>query len=422
MKNVKMKWLAAVNAAIMVCLLQSAGFAEELDAGQTESPEIKERLTGFLLRGDVSGEVSGYQSDRNGFDDPNQLIKVRNSSGQIVEEAIGKYVDGLVVQVEWKHLQDSANGEIQHYSEGNVIDKAIAAVNAWNASNENQLGLKIRVFSGVYSPKWLTQHVHNGKLTLRNCENGSNATNDEVCGLKVYFKNDKIGILPSYWKPAFRTAWEDFQSKLAAEYNGISVVREIAVSGCMTHHAETMWRNKGDYNRPDGRHNIEVMMDVGLTVAKDKECLGWQIEVAAEKWPNTYIGMAYNMWNNYSIDDGQLVWTPGKKFTDELMQKCIDEAGTFCVLGNNSLGVSDIGDEESQGDVTYYLKSYGDVGHNIYVQTETAIDSQYDALNHAADELNATMAELPTIKAMNNFDETFLSGSQMQGARNNLKF
>ena len=407
-----MKWLNVAHAALIVCLIQSSPLAAQSDV------PVKERLTGFVLRGDVSGAVSGYDSDRNGFDDPNQLIKYKNGSGQVLESAIGNYVDGLVVQVEWKHLQQTRNGGI---SSNNVIDQAIAAVKDWNANNDNQLGLKIRVFAGVYSPKWLTQHVHNGQLKLRNCENGTNATKDEVCGLKVYFKNNKSGILPSYWKPSFRTAWEDFQTKLAAKYNSEEVVQEIAVSGCMTHHAETMWRNKGDYNRPDGRHNIEAMMDVGLTLAKDKECLNWQIEVAADKWPNTYIGMAYNMWNNYRIENGELKWTLGRQFTEELMQKCIDEAGHFCVLGNNSLGVSDIGDEKQNNDVTYYLKAFGAAGHKVYVQTETKIDRQYDALNHAANKLYSKMGELPTISAMNKFSETFLSGNDMQGARNNLK-
>lgn len=375
----------------------------------------KDRLTGFVLRGDVSGAINGSTSNRNGFDDPTTEIDVEISQGNIEKQSIGHYVDGLVVQVEWKHLQTTAGGEI---TESNEIEKAVQAIEDWNAANTNQLGLKIRVFAGVYSPKWLT-HKDDGKL--RNCENGKNATKTEVCGLKVYFKNNKQGILPSYWKPSFRTAWEDFQTKLAAKYDVKSVVQEIAVSGCMTHHAETMWRNKGDYNRPDGRHNIEAMMDVGLTLKEDKECLEWQIEVAANKWPNTYIGMAYNMWNNYKIENDELKWTPGKKFTNELMQKCIDEAGSFCVLGNNSLGISDIGDEESMGDVTYYLKSYGTAGHNIYVQTETKIDKQYQALNHAANILSAKMGELPTIKAMNKASTTFLSGTNMQNARSNLK-
>ncbi|EOD77640.1 hypothetical protein D515_03642 [Grimontia indica] len=383
--------------------------------------EPKERITGFVLRGDVDGSVNNFTSDRNGYDDPYQLVSVETSDGQIEQKPIGEYIDGLVVQVEWRHLQKEEAGPI---TENNVIDQAIARVNEWNNDPEttNTLGIKLRVFSGVFSPKWLTYHWHKGKYKLKNCEKGQNATAEEMCGVRAYFKNNKQGIIPSHWKLSFRTHWRDLQEKLADKYDNVPVIRELAVSGCMTHHAETMWRNKGDYNRPDGKHNVQALLNGGMTLESDKSCLRWQIKVAAKKWDNTPIAMAYNMWNDYEVVNDELIWTTKPQFTKELMDKCIEEADTNCILGNNSLGLNDIGDENNTDDVTYYLKEFGDAGHHIYVQTETTIDHQWVALNHAADVLNAQMGELPKIKAMNKESPTFLTGSNMQNARNNLKF
>ncbi|NGN97889.1 hypothetical protein G5S52_09535 [Grimontia sp. S25] len=67
--------------------------------------ESKERITGFVLRGDVDGSVNNFTSDRNGYDDPYQLVSVETSDGQIEQRPIGEFIDGLVVQVEWRHLQ-----------------------------------------------------------------------------------------------------------------------------------------------------------------------------------------------------------------------------------------------------------------------------------------------------------------------------
>ncbi|MGI2258033.1 hypothetical protein [Shewanella sp. GXUN23E] len=355
---------------ILATLLICSAFAGQM-------AQAKDRITGFVLRGDTSGAVG----QRNHFDNPNGANW-------------GTSVDGIVVQVEWAHLQTTKDGEI---TSNNVIDQAITAVTQWNdAHPNNKLGIKLRVFAGIYSPAWV------GKETGQ---------------FYAQYKNGKEGYLPFFWKSKlFRPLWNTFQTKLAAKYDGNPLIREVAVSGCMTHNAETMWRNPNDNNRDDGRKNIDIMRDNGLTLAKDENCLEWEIRIAANKWKNTHIGMAYNMWKDY--ENG---WALKPEFVNSLMDYCLAQAPGRCVLGNNSLGLADIGDETSRNDVTYYLRQKGGAGNPIYIQTETVADDIHVAINHGADRLHAAMAELPKLSAMAKVSPTYLQGTNMQDARQNLK-
>ncbi|ACA87915.1 hypothetical protein [Shewanella woodyi] len=355
-----------ILASVLVCL---AAHIVQVDA--------KDRLEGFVLRGDHSGTVG----ERNHFDNPNGSTWAR-------------HVDGIVVQAEWAHLQPNKDGAIRA---NNVIDQAISAVTTWNNANpSNKLGIKLRVFAGIYSPGWV---------------------GDETGEFFAQYKNGKEGYMPFFWKAKkFRPLWSNFQTKLAAKYDSHPLLREVAVSGCMTHNAETMWRNPRDNSRDDGKKNIDIMRDNGLTLLKDENCLKWQIRVAASKWPKTHIGMAYNMWQDYENGNAKK-----PEFVNTLMDYCIERAPGRCILGNNSLGVSDIGDENKTTDVTYYLRQKGDAGNLIYVQTETVATDIHLAIDHGADRLHAAMAELPKLKALNKVSATYLQSDDMQDARLNLK-
>jgi hypothetical protein len=353
-------------ATLLVCLTASSA-----------QVSAKDRLEGFVLRGDHSGTPG----QRNHFDNPNG-------------SSWANHVDGIVVQAEWAHLQPTKNGAIKS---NNILDQAISAVTTWNnAHPSNKLGIKLRVFAGIYSPAWV----------------GS-----ETGQFFAQYKNSKQGNMPFYWKnKKFRPLWSNFQTKLGAKYDSHPLLREVAVSGCMTHNAETMWRNPRDNNRDDGRKNIDIMRDNGLTLAKDENCLKWQIRVAASKWPRTHIGMAYNMWKDY--ENG---WAKKPAFVNTLMDYCLQQAPGRCILGNNSLGVTDIGDENNSSDVTYYLRRKGNAGNPIYIQTETKADNIHRAINHGADRLHGAMAELPKLSAMAKVSSTYLQDDPMQDARLNLK-
>lgn len=388
MKKVKCYLLLAMLVMITSCEKSELKIEQELVPqeavikGSLKSTGVKSRLKGFVLRGDADGSV-GY---RNHFDDPN------NS-----EYNFGNYVDGIVVQVEWAHLQPEPSGEI---TENNIIDQAIEAVHLWNTSNPgNPLAIKLRVFSGIYAPAWVA---------------------DTTNGFQVYYKNGKEGMLPKYWwKNRYRPLWEDLQNKLAAKYDHLDVIAEVAVSGVMTHNAETMWRNPGDNSRPDGRTNIEVMIENGLTLAKDEDALKWQITAAANAWTRTPIALAMNMWKDYENN-----WASKPAFVEDLIEHTMTVCGTRGIIGNNSIGVSDAESDDAYdyGDVLYYLReAYENDGANIYVQTETIADQIHKAINYGANTVGAEMAELPKLKAMAKFKTGYLNGTAMQNARANLK-
>jgi hypothetical protein len=385
----KKNWMIPMVFVAMFMACEDSLMLNDQKSGQDsirsglKSVSMKERLKGFVLRGDADGSVG----QRNHFDDPN------TSSYEF-----GNYVDGLVVQVEWAHLQPEPSGEI---TSNNVIDQAIEAITEWNTNHaSNPLAIKLRVFAGIYAPGWVA---------------------DTTNGFMVYYKNDKQGMLPKYWwKNRYRPIWEDFQNKLAAKYDHLDIIGEVAVSGVMTHNAETMWRNLGDESRPDGRTNIEVMIENGLTLAKDEDALKWQVEAAANAWQQTPIALAMNMWKDYENN-----WTAKPSFVQELIDHCQIVCGDRIIIGNNSIGLSDVEKDDAydSGDVLYYLReAFENKGMNIYVQTETVADTIHRAINYAEKNIGAEMAELPKLIAMDKFREDYLKKAAMQNARNELKY
>src|ERR1700730_1190959 len=59
---------------------------------------------------------------------------------------------GFVVNVHWNDLQPTSGAEI---ASGNAIDNAITEVRSLNATEHHHLGLKIRIFAGVWAPDWV---------------------------------------------------------------------------------------------------------------------------------------------------------------------------------------------------------------------------------------------------------------------------
>lgn len=376
-------------SCIMLCLsCNQSGILEDTyaisgEASTKNVENLKPRIKGFVLRGDGDNSVG----KRNFFDDPNTS-----------DYNFGSYVDAIIVQAEWASLQLTQSSGI---TENNIIDQALAALRKWNAANpENKLSLKIRVFAGIHSPAWVS---------------------DVTGGCMVYYKHGAHGILPFFWNKAkFRPLWENFQLKLAERYDNDPLVREIAISGAMTHNAETMWRNPGDdKERPDNKTNIQVLRENGLTVVKDKSALKWQVNAAANAWKKTRLGMALNMWKDYENN-----WVSEPRFVDELISHCLNTCGSQVILGNNSIGLSDVETDDSNdpSDVLYYLKkANGDKNAHIYVQTETVADDIHRAINYAANNLAAKMAELPKLKSMDKYQIDYLKKLPMQRARQNLK-
>ena len=368
-KNVK-SYLHAGLVGSAFMLLSNVAYAYE-----------KPKIEGFILRGDVP---SGAPGSRSHFDNP-------FDSGA----SWGDKVDGIVITAEWADLQKSKYGEIES---DNIIDQAINTITKWNVTRPKSewIYLKLRVFSGIYSPSWVGESV------------GS---------MYVNYKNSKQGTLPYFWESDFSVYWADFQKKLGQRYDNNPLLLDVALSGCMTHNAETMWRNYGASNTT----SIEDLKDKGLTVAKDERCLLHQLDVAANSWKSTNISMAINGWKNYEGTKSARGHYPLKtSFLTSMVNHCKSLLGNRCIVGNNSVGLKSVENEEHT-DSDNALSNVAGYGNETYVQTTTKADDIHEAATYAANKLHASAVELPKLRELNKVSSTYLGDSEMQTARNLLK-
>ena len=333
----------------------------------------KAKLKGFVLRGDVEDGAPGKRSH---FDDP---------TGQDWASS----VDGLVITAEWGALQPTMDGEI---ASDNIIDQAIQKITDWNVGKAKgkQLFLKLRVFAGIYSPKWV------GKA---------------VGSIDVDYKNSKQGTLPYFWTDDFQKYWADFQLKLAERYDNQPLILDVALSGCMTHNAETMWRNYSAKNDT----TIETLKAVGLNIKDDEACLLGQIDAAANAWKSTNISMAINSWKDYDKKGYPLK----SSFVQKMVNRCSAKLGSRCIVGNNSVGntTADKNEHSDKDKGLHYVSTYK---RHTYIQTTTVADNIQKAILYGATKLHASMAELPKLSSLEKASIS-LDSTEMQAARKALK-
>lgn len=120
------------------------------------------------------------------------------------DEDIMKQMGGIVVQLYWKDIQPDEGGPVK---KNNDVDSAINWVRNFKEKYGVDIGIKIRLYCGVYSPDWLFKKV--GFISLAQ-------------------KAEKI---PKFWKDDYVKAFADVQAKLAAMYDNVPEVREV-VDGC----------------------------------------------------------------------------------------------------------------------------------------------------------------------------------------------
>jgi len=122
---------------------------------------------------------------------------------------------GLVVIASWKQLQPTPDSEI---GPNNVIDRALGEVRAYNDRNPDKpLAVKLRVWGGFEAPDWA-----------------------KALGgppIETIF-NEKPRSVGRFWSPPYRQAWAQLQQQLAARFDRRPLIREVAVTACMSYTAE----------------------------------------------------------------------------------------------------------------------------------------------------------------------------------------
>src|SRR5262245_45019835 len=172
-----------------------------------DEPSVKPAIRGLVSMG-------AFKFVGSGGDPVNTLEPLRAKPG---------IFGGLVVIASWAQLQPTPDAEI---ADGNVIDKAMAEVRAYNAEHpEKPLAVRLRIWGGFKAPGWAMKlggppiaAVHKNK-------------------------NRHVG---RFWSPEYRAAWRRLQEKLAARYDSWPLIREVAMTSCMSFTAEPFFSPSED--------------------------------------------------------------------------------------------------------------------------------------------------------------------------------
>ena len=226
--------------------------------------------------------------------------------GQPPAQYVGTAVRGWVVKTYWKDLQHAAGGPL---TPNNAIDQAVAAARALNAAHPGlNLGLKLRVYAGIYAPDWV-KALDGGPVSV------------------VDPQDKEQGTIGRFWTEDFGKAYEDLEQKLAAQYDAVPEVREVVISRCTTFFAEPFIRDKGD------KGSVANMLAAGFSAAADQTCHTEEID-AHKVWAQTHSDVDFSPYQNIerhgvrSVDEG---------FTESMMDYCRTYLGARCVLENNSI-------------------------------------------------------------------------------------
>jgi hypothetical protein len=208
---------------------------------------------------------------------------------------------GIVIIASWAQLQPEPTSEIEN---GNVIDKAMADVRAYNARNPDKpLAVRLRVWGGFKAPGWAMKlggppiaAVHNNK-------------------------NRHVG---RFWSPEYRQAWARLQEKLAAKYDSWPLIREVSMTSCMSFTAEPFFSPSEDSVQ-------KPIRAAGFTDAAYKECLRNGLADYAP-WKSTRIVLSVN-----PLRTGLNQGLGDPEFTEQIMRDCRKTLGVRCVFDNHNL-------------------------------------------------------------------------------------
>lgn len=268
-------WAAAVGSALLVAT-GAAG----------ADPPVKPPIRGLVSMG-------AFKFVGSGGDPVNTLEPLEAKPG---------IFGGIVIVASWAQLQPtSASDAIE---DGNVIDKAMAEVRAYNARHpQKPLAVRLRIWGGFKAPGWAMKlggppiaAVHNKK-------------------------NRRVG---RFWSPEYRAAWARLQEKLAAKYDSWPLIREVSMTSCMSFTAEPFFSPSEDSVQ-------KPIRAAGFTEAAYKECLRNGLADYAP-WKTSRIVLSVNPLRT-GLDQG-----PGDpEFTEGIMRDCRKRLGVRCVFDNHNL-------------------------------------------------------------------------------------
>ena len=154
----------------------------------------KPAQTGLVDMGDISFYNNPYNPSFN-------IAEIAPYQGSFSE---------LVLNVTWAQLQGTEGGSLTT----SAIDSAIAQVNAYNAANGTNLGIKLRVWGGYTAPDW-AKNIDGPPITV---------TGEAEVDPAVYTPQ----TIGRFWTADYIDAWTSLQNALAARYDSNPVIRGIS--------------------------------------------------------------------------------------------------------------------------------------------------------------------------------------------------
>jgi len=303
-------------------------------------------------------------------------------------------VNAYIVDTTWASVQPTQGGPI---AANNDIDKAISYARSRTGAN---IHLKLRVRAGGDAPGWAKNlPVTSGQQGPFNiCDDHGQTTH---CGSVGHF-----------WESNFKQAYAELQTKLAAKYDGVAEVQEVDIVGCTTIFEEPFLR-QGNLAA-----NVTAYKNAGYTEAANQQCIK-DAMVAHQVWTQTRSSESFNPYSSWNGSG----FSVNEDFTEQMVNYCRQVLGERCVLGNDSIGKSnisyacaDIGAAgwASKDDYGRMYTAIKCKGKPIYFQTATMAKigtaGLQDALTWAAS-LGAGMVELPqgyeaiSVANMSNYDK-----------------
>ena len=162
----------------------------------------------------MSSPYDGFKPAQTGLVDMGNISFYNTGATPIFNlaevEPYGSSFSELVLNVTWAQLQPTANGPVVT----SAIDSAIAQVEAYNAANGTDYGLKLRVWGGFTAPDW-AKTIDGPAITVT----GQQTVDPTV------FTPQTIG---RFWTADYIDAWTSLQNTLAAQYDGNPVIRGIS--------------------------------------------------------------------------------------------------------------------------------------------------------------------------------------------------
>jgi hypothetical protein len=261
---------------------------------------------------------------------------------------------GLVVVSTWRQLQPTSGGEIPA---DNPVDRAMADVRAYNVRNpQKPIAVRLRIWGGFEAPAWAMEL---GGPPIAAAHSG---------------RQRQLG---RFWSPAYRQAWREFQDKLAAKYDGFPLIREVAMTSCMSFTAEPFFVPTED----SVQHPLRA---AGFNENDYKACLANGVADYAA-WKRSRIVLSLNPLRT-AQDQG-----PGDAaFTGQVMRECRRVLGVRCVFDNHDL-------DTDQGLARPLVPIYAlmrQMGPEIVFQTAQETPPDFEGVIRKGVSMGATAIEL----------------------------